>query len=465
MRIHLIAIGGAAMHNLAIALHNNHHTVTGSDDEIYNPSKNRLARFGLLPEKYGWFPEKITSDLDIVILGMHARKDNPELKKARQLGLKIYSYPEFLYEHSKNKQRVVIAGSHGKTTTTSIILHILKSNNIDFDYLVGAQIEGFDSMVRLSDAPLMVVEGDEYLSSPIDRRPKILHYRPHVTVLTGIAWDHINVFPTFENYKKQFLTYIKTIERSGIIYFYQHDTHVLDILEKIKNKHFAAVGYEAFPAEVKNGSTYIFNEKNQKIKIGLLGKHNLENLNAAYLVCEKIGITDQQFFDAIQSFTGAAKRLQLLKKTKTCHAFLDFAHAPSKVEATIKALKKQYPTRQLIACLELHTFSSLNKNFITQYSQTMKAADKAIVYYSEHTLKMKKLPPIAPEEIKRAFGHKNIAVVTEPTRMLSILKRFKWENKNLVLMTSGTFNGSIDPSGKQKSSGQRKGFLDSIFVI
>lgn len=441
MRIHLIAIGGAAMHNLAIALNYNHHTVTGSDDEIYNPARERLQNHNLLPQEMGWHPERITKDIDVIILGMHARKNNPELKKSKKLGLKIYSYPEFLFQHAKDKQRVVIAGSHGKTTTTSIILHILKSNKIDFDYLVGAQIEGFDSMVRLSDAPLMVVEGDEYLSSPIDRRPKILHYKPHVTVITGIAWDHINVFPTFENYKSQFAKYIKTIEKGGTLFYYKNDEHVNDILKKIKKPLFEAESYEAFESTLKDGKTIILNEKGKLVGLGIFGKHNLENLRAAYLVCKKVGVTDAQFFKTIKSFKGAAKRLQLLKKTKTCLAFLDFAHAPSKVEATIKALKAQHPKRKLIACLELHTFSSLNKIFLTEYARTMNSADKAIVYFSEHTLEMKKLPPISTEEVKAAFDHPNIEVVTNNAKVLSILKRFKWENKNLAMMTSGNFGG------------------------
>jgi UDP-N-acetylmuramate: L-alanyl-gamma-D-glutamyl-meso-diaminopimelate ligase len=441
MRIHLIAIGGAAMHNLAIALNYNHHTVTGSDDEIYNPAKERLQHHGLLPQEMGWNPDRITKDIEVIILGMHARQNNPELRKAKELGLKIYSYPEFLFQHAKDKQRVVIAGSHGKTSTTAIILHVLKSNKIDFDYLVGAQIEGFDSMVRLSDAPLMVVEGDEYLSSPIDRRPKILHYKPQVTVITGIAWDHINVFPTFENYKSQFAKYIKTIEKGGTLFFYKNDEHINDILKKIKKPIFAAAAYEAFESTLKDGKTIILNEKGKPVALEIFGKHNLENLRAAYLVCKKVGVTDAQFFKTIKSFKGAAKRLQLLKKTKTCLAFLDFAHAPSKVEATIKALKIQYPQRKLIACLELHTFSSLNKDFLTEYARTMSAADKAVVYFSEHTLAMKKLPPILTDEVKAAFDHPNIEVVTDNAKVLSILKRFKWENKNLVMMTSGSFGG------------------------
>ena len=441
MRIHLIAIGGAAMHNLAIALSYNHHTVTGSDDEIYNPSKERLRNHGLLPESMGWDPDLITKDIDVIILGMHARINNPELKKARKLGLKIYSYPEFLFQYAKDKHRVVIAGSHGKTTTTSMILHVLKNNKIEFDYLVGAQIEGFDSMVRLSDAPLMVVEGDEYLSSPIDRRPKILHYKPHVSVITGIAWDHINIFPSFENYKSQFTKYIKTIEKGGTLFFYKNDEHINDILGKIKNPKFEAEAYEAFDSTIKNGKSIILNEKGKPVALKIFGKHNLENLQAAFLVCKKVGVTDAQFFKTIKSFKGAARRLQLLSKTKSCLAFLDFAHAPSKVDATMKALKAQHPKRKLIACLELHTFSSLNKEFLTEYSRTMNTADKAIVYFSEHTLAMKKLPPISTHEVKVAFDHPNIEVVTDNARMLSALKRFKWENKNLVMMTSGNFGG------------------------
>jgi len=288
---------------------------------------------------------------------------------------------------------------------------------------------------------LMVVEGDEYLSSPIDRRPKILHYKPHVTVITGIAWDHINVFPTFENYKSQFAKYIKTIEKGGSLFFYKNDKHVNDILEKIKKPTFETEAYEAFESTLKNGKTIIRNEKGKPVALGIFGKHNLENLRAAYLVCKKVGLSDAQFFKTIKSFKGAAKRLQLLHKTKTCHAFLDFAHAPSKVEATIKALKAQHPKRKLIACLELHTFSSLNKNFLTEYTRTMNAADKAVVYFSEHTLAMKKLPPISREEVKAAFDHPNIEVVTDNAKVLSILKRFKWENKTLAMMTSGTFGG------------------------
>ena len=440
MRIHLIAIGGAAMHNLAIALKYNHHTVTGSDDEIYNPSRERLAKQGLLPKVMGWNPDNITSDIDVIILGMHARIDNPELKKAKKLGLKIYSYPEFIYHHSKQKQRIVVAGSHGKTTTTSIILQVLKSNNVDFDYLVGAQLEGFDSMVRLSDAPIIVLEGDEYLSSPIDRRPKIMHYKPNISIITGIAWDHINVFPTFENYKEQFAKYISTIQKTGALYFYKHDKHLQDILKQGKYK-FDIQAYEAFPSITKNEKTYLIDDKNKQHAITMFGQHNLENIQAAYLVCKKLGLSDEQFFKPLKKFVGAAKRLQLLSKNKTCHAFLDFAHAPSKVGATIKALKEQFPKRKLVAFLELHTFSSLNKKFLKHYKNKMDAADKAVVYYSEHTLKMKKLPPITPEQVKKAFNHPNMEVIISNEKIPTILNRFKWDNKNLLMMTSGTFGG------------------------
>lgn len=439
MRIHLIAIGGSAMHNLALALHHNKHKVSGSDDEIYNPAKDRLAKYGLLPTEMGWHPDKISKDIDIVILGMHARKNNPELLKAKKMKLKIYSYPEFLYEHSKKKTRIVVAGSHGKTTTTSMLMHVLKYLNREFDYLVGAQLEGFETMVRLSDAPIIVIEGDEYLSSPIDLRPKFLHYKPHLAIITGIAWDHINVFPTFKKYLIQFELFIKTIQSKGTLVYYAEDKHLLKMLDH-KKRGVDLVGYHAFDSVVKRNKTYIKSaEKN--IPLRIFGKHNLENLKAAYHICQRIGITDKEFYEAIKSFKGAAKRLQQLSKTKDAIAFMDFAHAPSKVNATIKALKAQYPDRKLIACLELHTFSSLNKKFLKQYAERMNDADKAYVYFSEHTLKMKKLPPITPDEVKKAFNHSNMTVFTNNRQLERALNRFKWKQKNLLLMSSGTFGG------------------------
>ena len=440
MRIHLIAIGGSAMHNLAIALHCNHHTVTGSDDEIYNPSKDRLKNYGLLPKRMGWDPERITPDIDAIILGMHARKDNPELSKAQKMKIPIYSYPEFIYRHARNKTRLVVAGSHGKTTTTSMIMHVLQHQKMDFDYLVGAQIEGFETMVRLSNADLMVIEGDEYLSSPIDRKPKILHYFPQIAIITGIAWDHINVFPTFKNYLKQFRLFVKSIDEKGILFFYQGDVEMAKLAKK-KIGPIRKQGYRAFNALVKGGKCYLVRDSGEKIPLRVFGQHNLQNLKAAYLACREVGVTEQGFFEAISSFKGAAKRLQLLYKSAKAIAFLDYAHAPSKVQATIEAMKQQYPERKLIACLELHTFSSLNAAFHPHYKKTMAKADKAFVFYDEHTLKMKRMPALDPLKIASAFAHPNLKVVTNNKSLLSALKRFKWENKNLLLMSSGTFGG------------------------
>ena len=439
MRVHLIAIGGSAMHNLAISLQCNHHTVTGSDDEIYDPARSRLQKRGLLPEKEGWFPQRITPDLDAVILGMHARPDNPELAKAQALGIPIFSYPEFLYQHAQNKQRLVVAGSHGKTSTTAMIMHALQYHGRDFDYLVGAQLEGFENMVQLSEAPLIVIEGDEYLSSPIDRRPKFLHYRPHYTIITGIAWDHINVFPTFEDYVLQFELYIQQIETGGTLIHYQHDEQLQRLCaEKRPDIHYRA--YEAFPAEVIDGQTYLRTE-NGPLAISVFGRHNLENLQAACLACESVGMGRFEFLEAIAGFQGAARRMQLLAKNETAEVYQDFAHAPSKVTATIRALKNQFPERRLIACLELHTFSSLNKAFLPHYRHTMNAADEAYVFFADHTLEMKKLPPISEAEVQEAFDHPRLQVIKNREQLVDRLMAYPWTERNLLMMSSGTFGG------------------------
>ena len=432
------------MHNLALALHQNGHNITGSDDEIYNPALTRLAKVGILPAEMGWFPEKITLDLDCIILGMHARKDNPELLKAQALGIKIYSYPEYIYQHAKDKKRVVIAGSHGKTTTTSMIMHVLHYWKRDFDYLVGAMLEGFETMVRLSDAPVMIIEGDEYLSSPIDLVPKIHHYHPHIAVITGIAWDHANVFPTFENYVEQFKIFIKTIDKKGVLFYDEKDKNLVEISLKSPCQ---SIGYAAFESILKRNKTYLTPIQNLKseiqnpIPLHIFGEHNLTNLKAAYLVCHEIGVSDAQFFEAVTSFKGAAKRLQVLLKTTKSIAFLDFAHAPSKVRATIEAMKAQYPKRLLVAALELHTFSSLNKAFLPQYKGTMAAADLAIVFFNEHTLEMKKMPPLSIEEVKSYFNHPNLHVFTDNQVFTAFLQKQTFDNQNLLLMTSGTFVG------------------------
>ncbi len=442
MKIHLIAIGGAAMHNLALALHENGHQVTGSDDEIYNPARERLAEKGLLPTEMGWHESRITPDLEVIILGMHARKDNPELLKAQQLGLKIRSYPEFIYQHSKHKKRLVVAGSHGKTTTTSMIMHVLRETGRDFDYLVGALLEGFETMVRLSDAPIMVIEGDEYLSSPLDLVPKMHHYHPQIAIITGVAWDHINVFPTFENYVAQFHIFAQQIENEqlteGCLIYDEQDNELKKIAETLF--YCRKKPYRSFDSVVKDGkTTLIFEER--KVPLKIFGAHNLANLRAAHLACRELGVTDEEFFDSIQSFAGAAKRLQTLAETPESVAFLDFAHAPSKLKATVAAVKAQFSARKLVACFELHTFSSLNKAFLQEYRHALAAADEAVVFFNEHTLKMKKMPPLSREEVAAAFAHPNLKIFTDNQDFIAFLAAQNFEQCNLLLMSSGTFNG------------------------
>ncbi len=437
MRIHLISIGGSAMHNIAIALKLAGHSVSGSDDEIYEPSRSRLENHGLLPHEMGWNPDRITKELDFIILGMHARPDNPELARAKALGISIYSYPEFIYNHSKDKKRVVIAGSHGKTTTTSMIMHVLRFHNVDYDYLVGAQLSDFENMVQLSDAPLMIIEGDEYLSSPIDRRPKFLHYKPHLAIITGIAWDHINVFPTFENYVEQFELFVKTMDQNGKIFYYTKDEN----LQKVVLSTSASVkSYDSFDYEITDGK-YFLKYQDFIVPLSVFGNHNLQNMKAAFYICHELGISSEQFFEAIPSFKGAAKRLETLYNSDTNLAFLDFAHAPSKAKATISAVKERYPDKELIACLELHTFSSLNKKFLSEYNGVMDKADQSLVYYNEHSLKMKRLPEISKDDVKNAFKTKNIKIVTDNKSLIDFLENQKWSNSVLLMMSSGTFGG------------------------
>ena len=439
-KIHFIAIGGAAMHNLAIDLHNRGFKITGSDDEIYEPSRTLLAEKGILPVEMGWFPEKITTDLSCVILGMHARVDNPELAKAQALGIKIYSYPEFIYSQSLHKQRVVIAGSHGKTSITSMILHVLKFHNRKFDYMVGARIEGFDTMAKLSDAPVIVIEGDEYLSSPIDRRPKFLHYHPHVMLMSGIAWDHVNVYPDFNDYVHQFELLANDLPKAGSFIYDETDELVNKIgsVERLGIKRFP---YQALPSRVRDGKTFLTLPNKQELEIEVFGEHNLKNLNGARLVLSQIGIDDEEFYAAIPSFKGAAKRLELVGKNDTTVIYKDFAHAPSKVEATTKSVKAQFPDRQLVACLELHTFSSLNKDFLGEYANKLSAADVPVVYFSPKTLEHKKLPAITPEDIKVHFNNPNLHVFTDNESLKGFLLSQSWRNSNLLMMSSGTFNG------------------------
>ncbi|HKR05114.1 MAG TPA: Mur ligase family protein [Bacteroidia bacterium] len=452
MKVHFTAIGGSAMHNLALALYKKGAIVSGSDDEILEPSRTRLANSNLLPEKDGWFPEKITKDLDAVILGMHARTDNPELLKAQELGVKIFSYPEYIYEQSKDKTRVVVGGSHGKTTITAMILHVLKFWDKNFDYMVGAQLEGFDTMVQLTnDAPVIILEGDEYLSSPVDRRPKFHLYHPHIALLSGIAWDHINVFPTFENYVEQFQIFIGLIEDNGSLIYCENDAEVKRLAEKSKNT-VQKISYGIPEYEIRDGITFLIPPAplNRSVlmqsgkhgtELKIFGEHNLMNLNGARLVCNKIGVNDAAFFKAISSFKGAAKRLELVDRNDSIAVYKDFAHSPSKLKATIHAVKQQFAGRKIIACMELHTFSSLNENFLIQYKDSMSDPDEAIVYYNPHTIEHKKLKPISDEQVKDAFGKNDLKVFTNSTEMKSHLLKTKKENSVLLMMSSGNFDG------------------------
>lgn len=440
MRVHFVAIGGAAMHNLAIALHLKGHEVTGSDDEIFDPASANLARHGLLPEHFGWYPENIVKDLDCIVLGMHAREDNPELIRAKELGIRIFSYPEFLYEETQSKTRVVIGGSHGKTTVTSMILFVLKKMQMDFDYMVGAQIEGFDTMVRLSETSrIAVFEGDEYLTSPIDLRPKFHVYRPHIAVVTGIAWDHINVFPTFENYVEQFAIFAKKVERDGKFIYFEEDPNLKAIAENLRED-LTAIPYNAHPSHIVEGKTWL-ETKYGDFPLRIFGKHNLQNIQCAHMVCRQLGISDKDFYASISEFKGAAKRLQILNETDDATIFQDFAHSPSKLKATVSAVKEQYPDRKLTACMELHTFSSLTADFLPEYKDSMKDADQAFVYYNPKTIEHKKLKSITPEQVAAAFGGTNVEVFTDSALLVERLKGTMYRKHNLLMMSSGNFDG------------------------
>ncbi|MDP4238741.1 MAG: Mur ligase family protein [Bacteroidota bacterium] len=440
-RVHFIAIGGAAMHNLAIAISKkNNFQVTGSDDEIFEPSLSRLKENGLLPDKMGWFPDRIHKGLQAVILGMHATEDNPELIRAKELGLKIYSFPEYLYQQTRSKTRIVVGGSHGKTTTTAMILFVLKQLKVDADYMVGAQIEGFDNMVKLSyESRIAVFEGDEYLTSPIDRRPKFHLYKPHIAVLTGIAWDHINVFPTFENYVEQFRKFTELMEVQGRLIYFDGDKNLNEIAQHLR-RDIVPFAYNTPENEVRDSITYLIT-KYGDVPLQVFGEHNLQNMNAARLACRQIGVTDEQFYSVISMFPGASNRLQKIVETSNSVAYKDFAHSPSKLKATVKAVKHQYPNRKLIACMELHTFSSLTEEFLPQYAGSMDEADESFVYYNPDVIRHKHLKDIDPERVKQAFGGKNLTVYTDSVALQQRLRELNFENSALLLMTSGNFSG------------------------
>lgn len=428
------------MHNLALALHQKGYKVTGSDDHIAEPSRSRLQQKGLLPDSEGWFTDKITSKVDAVILGMHARKDNPELIKAQELGLKIYSFPEFIYQQSIDKQRIVIAGSHGKTTITSMVMHVLKFCNRKFDYAVGAKVEGFDTMVQLTeDAPIIVIEGDEYPASPIDLRPKFAHYNHHIGLITGISWDHVNIYKTFDEYKKQFKDFADLTPKSGSLIYYENDKHCTEICSNERND-VLTIGYGIPKYKVINGNPFLITDYGN-IPLQVFGDHNMANIRAAKLVCNRICVSDLEFYQAIQSFKGAALRLELIKKNNYTSIFRDFAHAPSKLKASTEAVKALYPNRVLVGCYELHTFSSLSKNFLAEYKGSFDAVDEPIIYFSPKTLEQKKLEPITEEDIRKAFEMPSIKVFNETEKLVDYLKSKNWNESNLLLMSSGNFDG------------------------
>ncbi|QEE49380.1 peptidoglycan synthetase [Flavobacterium alkalisoli] len=442
MRTHFIAIGGAAMHNLALALHEKGYNVTGSDDAIFEPSRSRLEKKGLLPQELGWYPEKITADIDAVILGMHAKADNPELLKAQELGLTIYSYPEFLYQQSKNKTRVVIGGSHGKTTITSMILHVMHYHGIEVDYMVGAQLEGFETMVHLTeDNDFIVLEGDEYLSSPMDRRPKFHLYNPNIALISGIAWDHINVFPTYENYVEQFEIFIEKITNGGILVYNEDDAEVKRIAEAATNP-IRKLPYSTPEYSVENGVTYLETPEGA-MPIEVFGAHNLNNLAGAKWICQNMGVDEADFYEAIASFKGASKRLEKIAENGKNVAYKDFAHSPSKVAATTKAVKEQYPERKLIACLELHTYSSLNAEFLKEYEGALDNADVAVVFYSPEAVKIKQLEEVTYEQIAKAFNREDLIIYTNPEAFKEYLFHLKYDTEGvaLLLMSSGNYGG------------------------
>lgn len=440
MKVHFIAIGGSAMHNLAIALKNKGFEVTGSDDAIFEPSKTRLEQKGILPKEFGWFPEKITADIDAVILGMHAHADNPELARAKELGLKIYSYPEFLYQQSKEKTRVVIAGSHGKTTITSMILHVLNFHNKEIDYMVGAQLEGFDCMVKITeDTDFMILEGDEYLSSADDRQPKFLHYHPNIALISGIAWDHINVFKTFDVYLEQFRKFTESITSGGVLVYNEEDEEVIKIVEN-SQKYFRKLPYKTPEYSIREGKVYLKTSMGE-IPLSVFGKHNLLNIEGAKLICQQLGIMEEEFYEAIMSFKGASKRLEKVERKDGGILYKDFAHAPSKVKATVAAFKEQFKQEKTYGFLELHTYSSLNPIFLEQYKGAMDGLDTGVIFYSEEALKIKRMEPISPEMIKEKFGNPDLKVFTNAESLHEYWNTLDKTQGVYLMMSSGNFGG------------------------
>lgn len=450
MKIHLIAIGGAVMHNIAIVLARQGNIVTGSDDAINDPAKTNLEKEGLLPKQIGFFEKNISADIDVVILGMHARLDNPELKAAQRLGLKIVSFPEYVFELSKEKKRVVIAGSHGKTSVTSMVMHVLKHAEINFDYMVGAKVEGFDTSVKFSqNADVIILEGDEYLASPLQKESKFMFYKPHIALITGVAWDHINVFPVYENYVTQFLKFSNSIEQNGTLVWCGEDAELKKMSSKFRSD-LRQFPYCIPKHEVKNGITYLLTQ-NEKLALSVFGNHNLMNIEGARLVCNALNVTDSVFYKAISSFKGAANRLQLIFKNEQKIIFKDFAHSPSKVQATVNAVRAQFPEKKLIAVLELHTFSSLNENFLPEYRSTLDAADVPLVFLDAHAFSLKKMELLDDKKVIAGFQNNTIKIIHSKEELLKKLCAVLQENVCLLLMSSGSFGGINIPKDLEQA--------------
>ena len=440
MRIHFVSIGGSVMHQLAIALKNKGYKVTGSDDEIFEPSRSNLLRAGILPEEMGWNADRITNDIDAVILGMHAREDNPELKKAQEAGLKIYSFPEYIYRESRDKIRVAVGGSHGKTSTTAMIMHVMQKAQMDFDYLVGARLEGFDQSVKITDAPVIICEADEYPASTIEKRPKFHFLYPQIAILTGIAWDHINVFPTVEFYLEQFVIFINKIGKDGVLIYNESDAVLSQLVEEHKRTDIRYIPYNLPPYKIEEGVTKV-SIGEEEVTLQVFGLHNLLNMQAAYYVCKELKMNDVTFAHAIKNFAGAAKRLELISSNENRNVFRDFAHAPSKVKASIDAVKDQFPDKKLVAVLELHTFSSLNANFMSEYKGAMEKADVAVVFYSKHAIELKRLSPLPEEDVRNGFEKEGLHVITDKIKLIELLQSVQSEATNFLFMSSGTYEG------------------------
>ena len=437
-KVHFISIGGSVMHSLAIELKRLNYVVTGSDDVIYEPSKSSLIENDLYPKELGWHESNIKDDLDFVILGMHARSDNPELKLAKHKKIKIYSFPEFVYEYSKNKTRVVIAGSHGKTTIASMVLHVLKNNTINVDYLLGAKIEGLSNSVSLSNEnDFIIIEGDEYLSSRIHDTPKFHVYKPNIALISGISWDHVNVFPTFDVYKNQFGVFIDKIVDGGVLIYNDNDLEILDLLKNNQN-FIRKIPYSRHNYIAKDNKFFIETDEGI-LPLKIFGKHNMENLSGAKQVCNLIGLTDDEFYNSILTFKGATNRLQLKEIKLGRSVIIDFAHSPSKLKASIDAVKTNF-SGELVGVYELHTFSSFHKKFQIHYRGTMDKCDYPIIFIDRSNPKLKN-QDLDEESLKKSFNNLKMKFIFDKDELDNYIMSFEQLNLNLLLMSSGKFGG------------------------